>query len=90
MNLRVVGESGKYEAYQHHEDDPDAEYPYFVSDPVAGGYLGPKFTEAQAEVIAFALNAVADGHALAGIPHERDGVSPGAIFYEGPTEGIAP
>jgi len=54
--------TARYVPYLHHEDDhdPDHKYPYFVSDP-EGGYLGPKFTEHQARIIALALNAAADG-----------------------------
>jgi len=56
-----------------------------VHDIVRGdGMIGPNFSEAESEIIAFALNAVAEGHTL------YWGHAPNEVLtaYDGPTEGV--
>jgi hypothetical protein len=45
----------------------------------------PNLSEAESNIIAFALNAVAEGHGLI-----KGSVGGPGWVYEGPTEGIAP
>lgn len=49
-------------------------------------------TEAEANIIAFALNAIADGKALGSPwpPTPDDGMYRYGGMYDGPTEGVAP
>ena len=69
------------------DGDGDETYCTQVHDIVRGdGMIGPNFTEAESEIIAFALNAVAEGHTL------YWGHAPNEILtaYDGPTEGVRP
>jgi hypothetical protein len=58
----------RYGLIAHHEDGETSQHPYFVvdstMDSISLGTLGPKFSEAEAEVVAFALNAVSEGLTL--------------------------
>lgn len=76
---------------------------YFVEDETAGdvpsfavysdrpGDVPPilALTEAEAHIIAFALNAVAEGKHLVGLPNSIGRNSEYIHVYEGPTEGVA-
>jgi hypothetical protein len=50
------------------------------------GVYQTHLTEAEAQIIAFALNAIADGHKLMYSDAYDDYLTP----YDGPTEGVAP
>jgi hypothetical protein len=68
-------------------DDEDETYNSKVYEPhdkVAGSsYLGPNMTEAQAAIIAFALNAVSQGATL------QAWIGDNCLeLYSGPTEGV--
>ena len=59
-----------------------------------GDVIGVHLSEAEAKIIAFALNAITDGHALLAADRELlwgdVGEDHGAAVYVGPTEGVAP
>jgi hypothetical protein len=95
----------RYTTLLHHEDDLENgqcrhRWTHFVMDEASEALpslpitIGPKFTEAEASIIAFALNAIADGHALLAADRELlwgdVGEDHGAAVYVGPTEGVAP
>lgn len=73
---------------------PDGSLKYLVVDTATS--TEPIFatdTEAQAHIVAFALNSVADGYQLAAIDpakafHFVSEYHDGCLYYEGPTEGV--
>jgi hypothetical protein len=80
----------RYGIVEHHEDGDDSDHPYFVVDsqsPTLGeGTLGPKFSEAEATIIAWSLSAVASGLVLEAVD------SKGSVHarYDSTVRGIAP
>ena len=77
------------------EDQSDPGFPercYGVIDNTQDGVDiggGRYFSKAEAEIIAFALNAVADGDQLQRYHLDAPGNGKGAV-YDGPTEGVKP
>lgn len=89
----------RYAAEEHGEDGDDTPVPMFVYDgpekEITGpsgkkylrrDYIGPKFTVAEAGIIAWALNSIAEDVTIA----RWDEASLGWIHYSGPTEGVRP
>jgi len=79
----------KYEARDHPES-------FFGGwDVHVGGrcprrYLSMKQSEAEANIIAFALNAVADGFLLYAVRPDGLALADADLKYAGPTVGVAP
>jgi hypothetical protein len=62
-------------------DDPNLQYVVWVNSEDT--YTGPCFTEAEAKIIAFALNAVHNGAALVWEPDQAHATATGFV-YDGP------
>jgi hypothetical protein len=81
----------RYGIVEHREDGDDSPHPYFVVDSTAPsierGMLGPKYSEAEAKVSAFALTAISEGMTLCAIEPSLVG----ELFAAGydTTKGIA-
>jgi hypothetical protein len=79
---------GPPDRYVLEEGDGDATYCLQVHDrkqEPGQEMLGPNFTEAEAGIILFALNAVAEGDTLYRVHDPHNDV---LTRYDGPTEGV--
>lgn len=82
---------------EHREDGDASEHPYFVVDSTAPsierGMLGPKFSEAEAKIIAFSLTAISEGLTLCVVTQSEQGelVAMGVKLtaYDDSTAGVA-
>ena len=87
----------RYGIIEHHEDGDDSRHPFFVVDSQApsvdAGMLGPKFSRAEAQIIAFALSGIGRGGVLCVMDHgEVNSLHTGGwhtVAYDGPTAGVA-
>jgi hypothetical protein len=78
--------------YRAERTHPDQEFQWQVLYPGDEGAVTRLCTQGVAEVIAFALNAIADGKALGSPwpPTEEDSMYRYGGMYDGPTDGIKP